>query len=710
MIRWKNLTFNISFALNCLLAFLLLLSDKLVVPAWLQVGGRMHPLLLHFPIVIIVLYVMWLLFARSNSHYTEIAEKLLLLSSATAVVTALCGLLLSKEPGYDQDSLQTHKWSGSVTAFLLLFWYWISSEKNTGRWYNISASFILLLIVTVAGDLGADITHGENFIMAPVTPGKQKRAVLFEDAVVYADLVQPVLEDKCISCHNSKKAKGQLIMETPDLLLKGGKNGKLWDTAQADLGLLMKRIHLPEDEKEHMPPSGKPQLSDEEVAILHAWIKSGSDINKKVTDLPPTDTLRVLAYKRLKASAEEKYDFAAADESKIQKLNNTNRVIYPVALNSPALVVNFYNSPYFNSKQLQELDQVKQQIVELNLSKMPVKDEDLKIIAGFQNVRILNLNYSAITGSTLGELKKLPLLKSLSVTGTSVNPKQVAVLQEFPKLRSVFAWNTGVTAASIAGISKQSKIRFETGYNGDTIIMKLTPPVVLNEEKIIDKPVPVELKHYIKGTTIRYTTDGTDPDSTSSPVYANNLQVQKIFQLKARAVKPGWYSSDVTSRYFFTSNYKPDSAVLLKPADEKYKAKGGRTIADLEKSDAGRGSGKWLGFRNNNFEGLLLYQQPVQVTSVTLSMLRDIGGFILPPTDVEVWGGIDKNKMKLLSHVSPIQAKKGDPNDNLPVTCKFAPTEVKFIKIVAKPLAKLPKWHPGKGEKAWIFIDEVLVN
>lgn len=669
----------------------------------------MHPLLLHFPIVIIVLYVFWLIFGRQNSHYTEVAEDLLLLSSFSAVITALCGLLLSREPGYDSDTLQTHKWTGSLTAFLFLFWYWISTAKKVNRWFNIAASFIMVLIVAIAGDLGADITHGSNFLLAPVTPENKKVPVAFEDAFVYADLVQPVLESKCMSCHNSKKAKGQLIMETAGLLLKGGKDGKLWDTSQVDLGLLMRRIHLPEEEKEHMPPSGKPQLTDEEVAIIQSWIKSGSDTAGKVADLSPTDTLRVLAYKKFKASAEEQYDFAAADESKIQKLNNTNCVIYPVALHSPALVVNFYNSPFFNTQQLQQLDGIKQQIVELNLSKMPVKDDDIKIISGFSNLRTLNLNYSAVSGSTLGELKKLPFLKSLSLTGTSVNQKQLSVLKDFPKLRSVFIWNTGIAKASLNEINKQGKIRFETGFNGDTVVLKLTPPVVLNDESTITKD-PVQLKHYINGTTIRYTTDGSDPDSTTSQVYKNVLPLQGGFMLKARAVKAGWYSSDVVQRYIFAAGYLPDSVELLTPADVKYKGHGPQTIADLAKSDLGTGTGKWLGFRDNSMEALLRFNNPVHATSVTLSMLKNLDGYIFPPAIVEIWGGTDQNKMRLLSRISPKTPVKGEPADNIPIICAFAATDVKCIKVFAKPLAKLPPWHAAKGEKAWIFIDEVLVN
>ncbi len=81
-------------------------------------------------------------------------------------------------------------------------------------------------------------------------------------------------------------------METKELLLKGGKDGKLWDSTKADLGLLMQRIHLPEEEKEHMPPTGKPQLTNQELEILYAWIKSGANFEQRIVELSPADTLR----------------------------------------------------------------------------------------------------------------------------------------------------------------------------------------------------------------------------------------------------------------------------------------------------------------------------------------------------------------------------------------------------------------------------------
>ncbi len=111
-------------------------------------------------------------------------------------------------------------------------------------------------MIIVTGHLGANITHGQDFLFAPVEAAKEKPVVLFEDAMVYADMVRPILEAKCISCHNSDKAKGGLIMESNASLLKGGRDGALWDSTQDDFGLMLRRIHLPTGKQEAYATAG----------------------------------------------------------------------------------------------------------------------------------------------------------------------------------------------------------------------------------------------------------------------------------------------------------------------------------------------------------------------------------------------------------------------------------------------------------------------
>src|SRR5688572_22795994 len=102
--------------LNSLLLFFVLVENMLAVPAWLQVFGRMHPLLLHFPIVLTLIFVALLFLAPrkflNEERSKDVTEWFLLLSAFTCSVTALMGFFLSRDGGYDQEAIAWHKWTG----------------------------------------------------------------------------------------------------------------------------------------------------------------------------------------------------------------------------------------------------------------------------------------------------------------------------------------------------------------------------------------------------------------------------------------------------------------------------------------------------------------------------------------------------------------------------------------------------------------------
>lgn len=715
MQRWNNILFNITLSLNCLLLFLLVFESRLSVPTWLQVVGRTHPLVLHFPVVLLMMYALLVLFVlpkklAPHESFEQIATLLLLFAALGSAITALAGLFLSKEDGYDASALQWHKWSGVAVSVFTLAWYYFRTTLQTKRIASFSMAIIGLVLITFAGHQGADITHGKDFLLAPVLPEKKQVVASADEADVFKHMVQPILQAKCISCHNSDKAKGELMMETEALLLKGGKSGLLWDTTATDLGLLLRRVHLPAEDKKHMPPIGKPQLTDEEVAIITQWIRKGAAFALPVASLQPNDTLRQIANKLFKANESTTYDFAAADASTIEKLNSINRVVTPIALESPAIDVSFFNSNLFKPEQLKDLLKIKKQIVSLDLSKMPVKDEDIKTISQFENLERLLLNFTHISGAALPEIKKLKQLKQLSLSGTQIKATQLQALSGFQNLKTVEIWNMPLSANDIEGMKRQMKhIHFVEGFKGDTIVLKLSPPVVLNEKSIITTPIPLQLKHYINGSTIRFTMDGSEPDSIHSPVYKPGQLISGTVVVKAKAYKPGWISSDVIQTAFYKSTYKPDSVTLLLPPDPSHTGKGSQ-LTDLAKSEANFRSGVWLAWRATKMETLLSFQKPTPVQSITLSCLLDVNSYIMPAASVEIWGGNDAKKMQLLSRLVPVQPTEMSRPSLLSLECKFAPSTVQYIKIVANPVGKLPAWHPGKGDKAWLFIDEVLVN
>lgn len=697
-----------------MLLFLALFGAQMQVPAWLQVTGRMHPMLLHFPIVLLVLAVVWetAVPAKDNPLYRQTGNALLLASALSAALSALMGLFLSNEGGYEEQTLLWHKWSGVATAFITFAWYIFRERVRQSKMRGGLTAALAVAVVTLAGHLGATLTHGDNYLLQPVFSGKTGPQITLEDALVFRDLVRPVLEAKCMSCHNARKSKGDLVMETEASLLKGGKNGVLWDSTAEQFGRMMQRIHLPIAEKEHMPPQGKTQLTEDEIRILYFWIKSGASFTQKIVDLPENDSLRILAAGRFQPLEMEQYSFPAADESTIRNLNNDYRVVHPLALQSPALAVDFFGIAAFKSEYLQELKGIKEQVVQLNLNKMPVQDADLKTIATFPNLRKLNLSATAITGATLGELKPLKALRQLSLSNTAVKAADLEVLSELPDLSVLFLWNTGVTESELTALQQRfPHIRFESGFSGKDVVAKLNAAVIEGDADVFDISTKVRLKNYIKGAVVRYTLDGSVPDSLRSPISTgDSITIDKTCLLSTKTFLPGWVSSEVATRNFYKAGLIPDSIALIYPPNPQYRAEGPKTLINKVIGDTEfKTNNRWLGYRETNLECLLFFKEPTTLSSVYVSTLAHIGSYIMPPAEIQVWGGTHTNNLVLLEKIRPEQPTKL-AKYRVGYSCDFKVQKMKVLKIVLKPVKKLPPWHPQKGEPGWVFMDEVFLN
>ena len=143
------------------------------------------------------------------------------------------------------------------------------------------------------------------------------------------------------------------------------------------------------------------------------------------------------------------------------------------------------------------------------------------------------------------------------------------------------------------------------------------------------QPVPLKLKHYVKNVTIRYTTNGTDPDSVKSSIYkdVNSMIINKNLRIKAKAFKPGWISSDVTEQTFYKAGFLPDSAQLAYAPDPQFKGDGPQTLFDTKKGSLNIRDGRWLGYRHKMLEAIFYLNKPESISSVTVSSITDIGNF-----------------------------------------------------------------------------------
>jgi len=83
---------------------------------------------------------------------------------------------------------------------------------------------------------------------------------------------------------------------------------------------------------------------------------------------------------------------------------------------------------------------------------------------------------------------------------------------------------------------------------------------------------------------------------------------------------------------------------------------------------------------------------------------------IFPPELVEIWGGTTRDNMELLTKFKAPMPVKGEKPSLRSVAGSFKPHQVSYIKIVAKPLGKIPEWHRSKGKPALLLVDEMFLN
>jgi len=104
---------------------------------------------------------------------------------------------------------------------------------------------------------------------------------------VFAGIIQPILQERCVACHGPEKHKADLRLDSFAELLRGGQNGAVIKPGLAKDSFLLERMLLPLSADGHMPPEDQPQPTTQEVAVLEWWLKTGAPETKKVAELNP---------------------------------------------------------------------------------------------------------------------------------------------------------------------------------------------------------------------------------------------------------------------------------------------------------------------------------------------------------------------------------------------------------------------------------------
>lgn len=422
--------------------------------------ARFHPVLVHLPIGILLLacFFQWLLIKDRFAVLQPAIPVALFWGMVSAVVSCISGYFLSQSGDYDEQLVGRHQWLGigvAIVSIVLWLLYQLSISESFARW--ISLFLVVLIIFT--GHLGGSLTHGSGYLTEGLNAVADSKGPAIkpipniQEAVLYKDAIQPLLQARCYNCHGPNKKKGKLRLDTPEFIWKGGEDGKVIDTAKVDESELIKRLLLASTDEDHMPPKEKPQLTKTEIDLLHWWVSTGADVSKKIKDLPQTEKIKtMLTALQTGEQVEEKQAVdipakavAAADEKAITALKNAGVMIVPVAQNSNYLSASFVTVTLNADSVIKLLEPIQKQLVWLNLSYSGVTDAGLASVGKLDNLTRLFLNNTAVTDKGIVELKKTTSLGYINLVSTKISLTGLSQLKDLKELQSIYLYKTSVT-------------------------------------------------------------------------------------------------------------------------------------------------------------------------------------------------------------------------------------------------------------------------
>jgi len=454
---------------------------------WLPAAlGRLHPVVLHFPIALVLVVALLETIAFvAPRHGPPRVRLLLFLAAAGAVTASACGYLLMRGDAVEGALADRHLRGGLAVSVLACLTLALRLSRDFAFRTGLRRAYRILLAATcavlmVAAHDGASLTHGEDYLTEHL-PWRQDQAKVPALAFpvqqpvgnweMYTDVVAPILSQRCASCHSGRQAKGKLALDTWEALSRGGTTGPLFVAGRPDASLLVQRLELPLSHKERMPPKRKPQPAEGELALLRAWIKAGA---------PRTGTLATLGLDAaLLRSAESLPRAFAAQESEPVEVDDTARRQAVAARRqtfAPALasaqarwpgMIEFESrdsadvrvnasllGPQFGDADLAALAPLREQITWLDLSGTAVTDQSARTLGSFKALRLLRLNETKITDDTVEALSGLVQLETLSLFRTPITDAAARTLASLPRIKTLSVAETPMTETTRRGLTR----------------------------------------------------------------------------------------------------------------------------------------------------------------------------------------------------------------------------------------------------------------
>ena len=218
----------------------------------------------------------------------------------------------------------------------------------------------------------------------------------------------------------------------------------------------------------------------------------------------------------------------------------------------------------------------------------------------------------------------------------------------------------------------------------------------------------IDLHAEANGLEIKYTLDGSEPD-TNSLKYTEPFILNKNAIIKSAAFKDGKIVGKITEKEFFVHKAK-NATVINQTAFTENKNAGIITeLTDMNYASNWSVDSMWQRFRSPEIELDIVLNKKEKIKQVRMNFLQVAISGIYMPENIEIYGSADRKNYEKLSGQNLMEFAKVQGRYIHRIKMDFPEREVQFLKIKMKAVNPIYEGHHREGALGKVYLDEVVV-
>ncbi|PIP54737.1 MAG: hypothetical protein COX07_03680, partial [Bacteroidetes bacterium CG23_combo_of_CG06-09_8_20_14_all_32_9] len=238
---------------------------------------------------------------------------------------------------------------------------------------------------------------------------------------------------------------------------------------------------------------------------------------------------------------------------------------------------------------------------------------------------------------------------------------------------------------------------------------KIIPvPYIQNGKRVFTGICNIILRDVLTDCKIYFTLDETNP-AINSQEYLKPFDIHETTIIKAIAVDASGNKSKIMLSVI---NKIPEGVKvkILSKYNPQYSGGGDIALIDGIRGGLDFKTGGWQGYQDVNLTAIVDLGKPENLSKIGAGFLQDVSSWILFPPEVEFWvsaNGKDFRQAVIIKNDVP-RNKRGAVKKDF--VFEINKIYARYIKVIVNKPGNLPEWHPGAGNPAFFFIDEIFFN